>query len=330
MIWLGVAACVLVSFIFSGVEAGILSVNRVRLKHRLKLGDRAARKLNRLLSRPDRVLITVIIVTNLMNIFALTLTTQALVQTQGSRGYLIAAIAALPIYLLGVELLPKALFRRFPYRALALFAGMLDLASFILTPLHFAGDILFRLVFGRRPAERAKLFVAREDFKYLTIQSEHEGTLTSDERQMIHNVVDFRSIAARDVMVPMEKVHAIRARSSVAELITRSAAANIDRWPVLSDTGEIIALVNVLDIALDGRRDGIVDSYQRRIVKVAPNEPAHSVLRKLRAARTTLAAVLEAGAKPVGIVTWEALVQRLVNTAVPTGEKNKSPAPNPR
>lgn len=317
MIWIAVGCCVLISFIFAGVEAGVLSVNRVRLKHRLKLGDDAARKLDRLLARPERVLITVIVVTNLMNIFALTLTTQALAQRYGSWGYVIAGVIALPIYLLGVELLPKALFRRFPYRALAQLAGPLKLADLLLTPFHFVGEFLFRLVFGRRPADRAKLFVAREDFKYLTIQSEHEGTITSDERQMIHNVVDFRSITAKDVMVPMEKVHAIRARSSVAELISRSAGNQIDRWPVLADTGEIVGLVNVLDIALDGRRDGIVESYQRRIVKVAPNEPAHSILRKLRAARSTLAAVLEAGAKPVGIVTWEALVQRLVNTAVP-------------
>ena len=185
----------------------------------------------------------------------------------------------------------------------------------MLDALHVVGEVFFRIFFGRRPAEQAKLFVAREDFKYLTIQSEHEGTLTREERQMIHNVVDFRAISARDVMVLMEKVHAISARAPVYDLIARSAAAHIDRWPVLADTGEIVGLVNVLDIALDGRRDGVVESYQRRIVKVAPNEPAHSVLRKLRAARTTLAAVLEAGAKPVGIVTWEALVQRLVDVA---------------
>ena len=317
MIWLAVAVCALVSFVFSGVEAGILSVNRVRLKHRLKQRDRAAMKLNRMLARPDRLLVTVLVVTNLANIFALTFATQALARAFGPRGYVLAGVVALPIYLLGVELLPKALFRRFPYRSLALLAGPLELANLFLTPLHLLGEALFRLFFGRRPAERTKLFVAREDFKYLTIQSEHEGTLTRDERQMIHNVVDFRAIAARDVMVPMEKVHAIPARAPLAELLARSTAAHIDRWPVLADTGEIIGLVNVLDIALDGRRDGIVESYQRRIVKVAPNEPAHSVLRKLRAARTTLAAVLEAGARPVGIVTWEALVQRLVNTAVP-------------
>ena len=317
MLWLAVAVCVLVSFVFSGIEAGIFSVNRVRLRHRVKMRDRAALKLDRLLARPERLLITVLVVTNLMNIFALTFATQALSRMFGARGYLIAGCAALPVYLLGIELLPKALFRRFPYRALAALAGLLELADLLLAPLHFVGEMFFRIFFGRRPAEQAKLFVAREDFKYLTIQSEHEGTLTRDERQMIHNVVDFRAIAARDVMVPMEKVHAIPARAPVAELIARSTAAHIDRWPVLADTGEIVGLVNVLDIALDGRRDGIVETYQRRIVKVAPNEPAHSVLRKLRAARTTLAAVLEAGARPVGIVTWEALVQRLVNPAVP-------------
>jgi putative hemolysin len=316
MIWCAVALCVFVSFIFSGIEAGILSVNRVRLKHRVKLRDAAALKLNRLLARPERLLITVLVVTNLMNIFALTLATQELSNLLGPRGYIVAGLIALPIYLLGLELLPKALFRRFPYRALAAIAGPLEIADLLLAPMHIAGQWLFSLFFGRRPAAQAKLFVAREDFKYLTIKSEREGTITPDERQMIHNVVDFRAITARDVMVPMEKVFAISAHAPLTELIARSREIQIDRWPVLGGSGEIVGLVNVFDVALDGRRTGIVESYQRRIVKVAPNEPAYSVLRKLRAARTTLAAVLDHGAKPLGVVTWEALMQRLVSTAV--------------
>ena len=58
MIWLAVGGCLLVSFVFSGIEAGILSVNRVRLKHRLKMGDSAARTLDRLLARRGRILVT--------------------------------------------------------------------------------------------------------------------------------------------------------------------------------------------------------------------------------------------------------------------------------
>lgn len=315
MIWLAVLLCLVVSFVFSGIEAGIFSVNRVRLKHRVKLREPAALTLNRLLRQPDRVLITVLVMTNLMNIFALTLATQELGGAYGARGYLYAAIAALPVYLIGLELLPKALFRRFPYRALAAFAWLLELADWLLAPMHFLGQRLFGLCFGRRPAAEAKLFGAREDFKYLTIESEREGALTSSERQMIHSVVDFRSVTARQVMLPMEQVRAIGVQAPLSELIRQGEEAGIDRWPVLSETGEIVGLVNVFDVALDGRRSGIVESYQRRMVKVGPEEPAYSVLRKLRAARATMAAVVGAGARPLGVVTWESLVGRLVRTA---------------
>lgn len=315
MIWLAIAVCFLVSFIFSGIEAGILSVNRVRLKHRLKLRDPAAIKLNRLLSQPERLLVTVLIVTNLMNICALTLATQEFVRYLGNWGYVIAGVIFLPIYFIGLELLPKSLFRRFPYRALAALAEPLHVADLLLAPLHFVGRTLARLVSRRRPTENRKLFVAREEFKYLTIESERTGTLTRTERQLIHNVVDFRAVTATDVMVPMAKVHSISPETSVDELLAKSEETKISRWPIRSATGEMIGLVNVFDVALDGRRRGVVQSFQRRIVKVAPNEPAYSILRKLRAARATVAAVVGNDAEPLGIVTWEELIKRIVSTA---------------
>jgi CBS domain containing-hemolysin-like protein len=312
MTWVAVGLCLLISFVFSGIEAGILSMNRVRLKHRVKLRDPAALKLNRLLAEPGRLLVTVLLVTNLMNILAITMATQELVLRLGSTAYWVALVLFLPIYLLGLELLPKSLFRRFPYRALAALAGLLQLADLLLAPLHAIGRFFWRMFFGERPVEQPKLFVAREDFKYLTIESERTGTLSREEREMIHNVVDFRGITAREVMVPIEKVQTIPCGTTIPELLERSAAAHLDRWPVRSDAGELVGLVSVFEIALDGRRRGSVEPYQRRIVKVAPNEPAYSVLRKLRAARTTLAAVVESDASPVGIVAWEDLIKRLV------------------
>jgi len=316
MIWLAVLGCFLISFVFSGIEAGILSMNRVRLKHRLKHRDRAAIVLNCLLEQPERLLITVLIVTNLMNIFAMTLATQEFARIWGNLGYVIAFVVFLPVYLVGLELLPKSLFRRFPYRAVAALSGPLRLADLLLSPLHYVGYQISKVVIGQRPAERTKLFVAREDFKYLTIESEKQGTLGKDERQMIHNVVDFRAVKAMDVMLPLANVQTIPASAAIEDLIERSHAGNIDRWPLTSETGEIIGLVNVLDVAMDGRRRGVVESYQRRIVKVNYNEPAYSIVRKLRAARVTMAVVLDAAGKQTGIVTWEDLIRRLVTVAV--------------
>jgi CBS domain containing-hemolysin-like protein len=315
MIWLVVIGCAFISFIFSGVEAGLLSVNRVRLKHRLKHREKSAIRLNRLLEHPERLLVTVLIVTNLMNIFALTLATQSFVILLGKAGYF-AAFVFLPIYLIGLELLPKSLFRRFPYRSLVALCGPIQVADLLLSPLHFVGSRISQLLVGKQAGDRQKLFVAREDFKYLTIESERQGALTRDERQMIHNVVDFRAVKATDVMLPLANVQTISGTDSIEDLIARSRQTNIDRWPVTNSNGEIAGLVSVFDIALDGKPHSHVETYQRRIVKVNCDEPAYSIVRKLRAARVTMAVVLDSHGKQMGVVTWEDLIRRLVTVAV--------------
>jgi putative hemolysin len=313
MTWIVVACCLLVSFIFSGIEAGILSVNRVRLKHRVRQRDRAALKLERLLADPERILVTVLIVTNLANISAVTLTARELVAMYGYYGYLIALAVFVPVYLLGVELLPKSLFRRFPYRALAMLAEPLRLADAALAPLHWIGSKIGDRAL-RREESAKKLFVAREDFKYLTIETERAGSLTPVEREMIHGVVDFRSVTAREVMIPESGIEVIDGRSDVADLIVNAQKSGKNRWPVRGESGSYTGIVTLFDVALSGRRTGPVSSVQRRIVKLSPNEPAYTVLHKLRAARSVMGAVIEDG-KPIGVVTWEDVIMRLVKAA---------------
>jgi putative hemolysin len=321
MIWVAVACCLLVSFIFSGIEAGILSVNRVRLKHRVRQRDHAALKLERLLADPERILVTVLIVTNLANITAVTLATRELVMIYNHYGYLISLAAFAPIYLLGIELLPKSLFRRFPYRALAMLAEPLRLADVALTPLHWLGSKMGRK--GHKAENAQKLFVAREDFKYLTIETERAGSLTHIEREMIHGVVDFRSVTARDLMIPESNIEVIDGRSELAELIASAQKSGKNRWPVRGESGAFTGLVTLFDVALSGRRTGPVSSVQRRIVKLSPNEPAYTVLHKLRAARSVMGAVIEDG-KPVGVVTWEDVIMRLVKAAAGKPESERS------
>jgi CBS domain containing-hemolysin-like protein len=318
MTWVVVALCLLVAFVFSGVEAGILSVNRVRLKHRVKLRDPAALKLERLLARPERLLVTVLVVTNLANVFAITITAQRLVGAFGFAGYGLTLAAALPVYLMGVELLPKSLFRRVPYRALALMAEPLRLADLLLAPLHVFGRSVSRHL-GAQDDPNQKIFAAREDFKYLTIETERAGSLTQVERRMIHGVVDFRSLTAREVMVPIEQVKCIEAGAEIPELIKRARETGIHRWPVQNEAGVFTGIVILLDVALAGRLTGRVENMQRRLVKLAPNEPAHTVLHKLRAARSSMAAVLGPDGKPLGIVTWEDVILRLVKSAASEG-----------
>lgn len=315
MIWIAIALCLVVSFIFSGIEAGILSLNRVRLRHRLKLKDRAAITLDRLLARPERLLVNILIVTNLMHICAFAMLAQEFVTWFGKRGYLVALVLYLPVFLVGTELLPKSLFRRFPYRALAVFAGLLQVTDLALSPLLAAGAWLGRRLFRPTPDGERKLFVAREDFKYLTIQSERVGTLTEVERAMIHNVVDFRTVRAADVMVPMAKVQAIAAKATVDELFDLARRTDFDRFPVLSEDGRIIGLVNVVELLLDRGERADVGGYLRRIVTVKADDAASGVIQRLRATGTGMAAVVQGGVEPLGVITSEDVVKRLVLSA---------------
>jgi CBS domain containing-hemolysin-like protein len=307
--------CLVVSFIFSGIEGGILSVNRVRLAHRAKQREAAALKLERLLAKPERLLITVLVVTNMANIFALVLGTLMLKDEMGRRGYLVALAIYLPLYLFGLELLPKSLFRRFPYRALAALSEPLRLVDLLLTPMHLVGSLAQRLLFGRRPVEQQRLFLGREDFKYFTDEGERTGALTKTEREMIHNVVDFRAVTARDVMVPLDPAAQIPGTAPVSQLIEQSGRRGHARWFVCDDDGNLTGVVDDFEVLLEGRRDVNVSAYQRRVVTVGPNEPAYSVLRKLRAARSTVAAVRGPGTGAIGRVTWEDLIRKLVSTA---------------
>jgi CBS domain containing-hemolysin-like protein len=312
--WPLIILCWVVSFVFAGIEAGVLSLDQIRLRHQVKLRNRAAIKLDRLLRKPQRLLATVLLVTNFADIAGLLLLTRRLVTSLGSSGYVIALLVAAPIYLFLLGVLPKSLFRRFPYRALAAFAGLLVITSRLLWPVLELGSQIGRLVF-RHNKGTPRLFAAREDLKQLTVESERQGALTPAERAMIPNVVDFRAVKVADVMVPLPNTVAATPQTTIPELLQLSAQTGIDRMPSVTEDGSALGLVNVLDVLLERNSNQELGHYTRRIVSAKKDEPAYRIIRRLRAARLSLAAVLDENQKLTGIVTVEDLIRRLVQSA---------------
>jgi CBS domain containing-hemolysin-like protein len=319
--WLAIFLCWGVSFLFAGIEAGLLAIDPVRLRAHAKRKRRSVLKLAHLLDHPERLLVTVLLITNLADILALLLLTRQFVLRFGYAGFLLALIVAVPIYVFVLGVLPKSLFRRFPFRALAPLAGLLELVSMLLWPVLELGKQLGRLFLPQK-SKRARLFAAREELKQITTESEREGSLTSAERAMIHNVVDFRGVQARDVMVPLSSAITVEPDTPVKEVVKLSAQTQVDRLPVISSNGEAIGLVNTLDILLDNESRPLRD-YTRRILLAPETEPAYRVLRRLRAARLGLAAVVNGEKKLTGIVTAEELIKRLVSS-VPVSSAAKS------
>ena len=308
-----IVCCWIISFFFNGIESGLLSIDQVRLRQNVKRRVPAALRLNRLLKRPERLLATVLLITNAADIVALLFLTSQLFQWFGYAGFLLALVIALPVYLFVLSVLPKSLFRRFPFRALAGLAGVLEFISVLFSPLLEFGARIGKLLLPGQAGKRGRLFAAREELKQVTTESEREGALTATERAMIHSVVDFRGSKIRDVMVPAAKVAALRSGASTQEALELSATTGLDRLPLLAPDGQPPGLVNVLDILLERNGNKPLGEYVRRIVTTTDDEPTYRVMQQLRGARLGLAAVVDRKNNFRGIVTSEDLVRHLVS-----------------
>jgi CBS domain containing-hemolysin-like protein len=309
-----IVCCWIISFFFNGIESGLLSIDPVRLRQNVKRRVPAALRLNRLLKYPERLLATVLLVTNAADIVALLLLTSQLFRRCGYAGFLFALLIALPVYLFVLSVLPKSLFRRFPFRALVRLAGVLEFTSVLFSPLLEFGARVAKALLPGHAGKRGRVFAAREELKQITSESEREGALTSTERAMIHSVVDFRGSKIRDVIVPSAKVAALDSGASTQEALRLGASTGLDRLPLLAADGQPAGLVNVLDILLERNGTKPLSEYVRRIVTTTDDEPAYRIMQQLRAARLGLAAVVDRKNKFRGIVTIEDLVQRLVST----------------
>jgi putative hemolysin len=306
-----IVGCWAVSFLFNGIEAGLTSIDPVRLRHHVKLNRPAAVRLDRLLKTQGRLLVTVLLITNLADIVALILLTRFCILRFGPAGFGVAILIALPIYLFVLVVLPKSLFRRFPFRSLSPLAGLLEMAMIALWPFLVIGAAVGRF-FLPAAKKRARLFAAREELKQITAQSEREGSLTSTERAMIHNVVDFQNVTARDVMKPLSKVASLKSDSAIEDVFSVSRSSGSDRLPVIGANGDAVGLVNVFDILLDKDQPPSLNRYMRRMVTVQESEPAARAVQRLRAARLGLAAVVDQKRNLIGVVTSEDLIARLV------------------
>lgn len=312
MVWGVVGVALGVAFLFSGMEAGLLSLNRVRLRHRIKQGDRTALLLEAMLRDVERVFITVLVVTNLATLVAVVLSTRELVRWIGGWGYGVVLVAGIFLRLLLVEVFPKALFRGMGYRSVSAFLVPLVLADRLLGPMHRFGKWLSRSVFRKRLPTGHRMFVGREDFKYLTLSSARGGEISPTASALIRRVIDFRPIPVAELARGLEGSVVADCRMEVGELTVAGTRLHRNRV-LIRDGGEgVSGWVDVVELVRHGVERGEAGAYRRRVLRVSEKEPAVLVLRRLRGAGTPVAVVVGDGGGDVGYVFREDLERSLL------------------
>ncbi len=311
---LSIIASLLLSFLLSGLESAILSVSPTRLRHAAKKGSRRARLLERLLLRRDQLLVCILLLNASANLIAFALITAETVRWLGLWGYLVAFVVSLPVYLVWVESLPKSIFKRAPIRLLSFFLPLLLLLHYTIRPLllllampgHWIGSHL-----GGKQNPGTPKETSRAEFRALTEVMERDGTLDQRETSMIRGVLDFQRVRVGEVMLSLSQVTAVPQEMPIASVISLARQTAFDQFPVMAPNGDLVGIIDVMELLRNGSNSGTVQQYRRKLVRADPTEAAIAVIRRLRRASHRIAAVYSEKGRPIGIVSVSDMVGRL-------------------
>lgn len=312
MIAFAILLCILIAFLFSGIESGVVSINRVRLRHNAGIGAPGARELEALLKHPGRLIVTVTMITTTSKVLALSLLFSVFAKHFGHLGEAAALVACLPVFAVLIEVIPKAIFSRFPYRTLVFFARILQVVSWLVVPISALAEWIARPLVRASEETHVRRITSVEGIRRAVNEASGKNALQPLQKHLIHSVLNFREIQAGKLMLPMDHVISVNAESWVSDALDLARQTQIDRMPVLNANGEVTGLLQVFDLLIDGVKSGRVQSYARRVIAVRAEEPAIEVLTKLRAARLAMAVVTDGNGRALGILPAEDLVRKML------------------
>ncbi|MCB1231442.1 MAG: DUF21 domain-containing protein [Verrucomicrobiae bacterium] len=309
---LAIVASLLLSFLLSGLESAILSHSPARLRHLAKEGKSQAKWLDQMMREKDQLLASILLMNASVNLLAFALITAEIVSWLGNWGYLVAFVVSLPVYVIWVELLPKAIFKRAPIRLMSFFALVLLILHYAVRPVILLLALPGRWL-GRRLSgpDQTVPGSTRVEFRALTEILERRGTLSPRETRMIQGVLDFRQVHVSDVMLPLSKVTAVPQEMPIATVVSLGRQTGFDQFPVMAPNGDLVGLIDVVELLREGSTGGTVQQFRHKLVRSDPAEHAISVIRRLRRAGHQISAVYNDKGRPIGIVSVEDMVGRM-------------------
>ena len=309
MSWLVImSVALLFSFALSGLETAVASVSRVRVRHAASEGDARARGLLPLLEDRDALLGAVTVLNHIANLTAFAIMAWKLVGLMGAWGYAAAVVVALPIFLIVLEVLPKKLFRRYPYRSIRALALLVHSAG-LLRPIF---RVLSRV--SPIPVEVPEESAGRNDLHQQAATLEQQNQLAPGAARLIHRVLDYRRLRAADVMRPLNRSIALSSDLPLRTALIMAREHEVSALPVMGERG---GFVGVLDFsALPGMSppDRLVRQHMRNLDTVHAGDSALQTLQRLRKRGRGLCLVVDSAEQPAGIVHEEDLLRHLMGT----------------
>lgn len=322
LVWLEAALLVLLlggSFFFAMAETALISADRIRIRTRAQEGDGRARILESLLKRPERLVTTVLVGNNIVNIIATSLATTMAIQLWGAaQGALVAAIGMTVVVLVVGEITPKTLAVQRSLSLALSIARPVQMLQSVLHPVSYVLSALARAllrVFGvRRQLQPA--FITQEQIQMLVREGVKEGEVEHFEHRVIQEVFDFTETPVEKVMTSRDKVQFLPRGATLLEALEMAGRTGHSRLPVVDgDFDHVLGFVHAKDLLrfTDAQlRELPVTHVQRAVLTVRADTRSDHVLARMQRERKLMSIIQDRSGRSLGIATVEDLLEELV------------------
>ena len=310
-----IALVILIAFsaYFSATETAFTSLNRIRLKTKADNGNLAAARALAIAEEYDRMLTTILIGNNIVNITATTVATVLCTKWFHEYGPTVSTVALTIIILIFGEVTPKSLAKESPERFAMLSAPLLKVLMVVLTPLNivFAGwKKLLSLVLHSGEADG----ITEEELVGMVEQAENEGGLDEHESDLIRNAIEFNDMEVSEILTPRVDLVAADEDSSMDEIASLFASSGYSRIPLYHETVDnIVGVIHEKDFyAARYRGETLLKKLKSPVFYTTGNTKISELLRILQRNKAHMAVVVDEYGGTQGIATLEDILEELV------------------
>ena len=311
-----ILGCMIGHAFFAGIETGVISIHRMRLRHFVRQGSTNARILESFVVNFDRLLGTTLVGTNICVVVNSVVAASLALRLNLPGGEATSSVITAIMIIIFGEYLPKAWFHSRPLERCERFAGVLRIAEIVFMPFSFAIIRMARLLSPGDKTSFAKPdpFVTREDLKLLAKEGEKDGVLSSKERYMIHRVIELSGKQAEDVMVSRKDMVVAYGDMKIPEFYALARQTGLTRMPIVDrNTGQFTGIINVFLVLSAGKdqQHKVVADFIRPPQFIPNTMPLDDILPRMRRGRQPMCLVKKEE-DIVGLITTEDILRTIV------------------
>ena len=308
------------SAFFSGSETALMAISRLRLTHLAEKKPLRAGLVKRVLEKPERLIGTILLGNNLVNVAMSAIATAVAISIWGDRGIVYATGVLTLVILIFAEITPKVYAKYFNERVSFITAPILNVIMIIFHPFVFlvtyiSNKILYLI--GVDVSKIEKPLMTEEEIHTCIKMGWDEGAITAEERKMLSRVFTLNDKMVGEVMVPKEKMVIIDSEASAEEIYKIILDTGHTRFPVRKGRDEeIIGFLHAKDLFhfMDQKKTGSIKEIIRPPYFVPTEKTIDAQLRGFQNRKLHQAVVLDSEGKVTGLITLEDIIEELVGS----------------